>query len=535
MGSGWVLAVDFGTSNTTAAYAADGGAPAVLQVENSQYLPSVVVAGQDGQLLTGKAAEQQAVFFPDRAERTPKRAMAAGGQVVLGGRALATVELAAAVLGRVYTEAVRFHGGVAPRRVVLTHPARWGETLQDRLRAAAARAGIAGPALMPEPVAAAWCYSPPAAGQFVAVFDLGGGTLDTAVLKADGGTFTPAGPPGGDPELGGEDFDELLLGQVEKLALERDPALWEDSFAGAGLKARRERWRLRADVRVAKEALSEQHAHDLLVGDYHEPFRLTRPEFEQLISAMTDQATAEMARTITAAGLQPAQLAHLYLTGGSSRIPAIATRLGHTFNRVPRMEHDPKTVVALGALTAHTTQPQTGTGTSSAAAALPSRELHRLQHDDDVCEVAFSPDGSRLATGSDDNLARIWDASTGRELTRLQHGGCVSSVAFSPDGSRLATASHQDNLARIWDASTGRELTRLQHDNWVLSVAFSPDGTRLATGSIDELARIWDASTGRELTRLQHTHPVFWVAFSPHGTRLATGSGGGQARIWGPW
>lgn len=83
-------------------------------------------------------------------------------------------------------------------------------------------------------------------------------------------------------------------------------------------------------------------------------------------------------------------------------------------------------------------------------AAVPSREPHRLQHGSFVNSVAFSPDGSLLATGCQDRLARIWDAGTGREIACLQHGGMVNSVAFSPDGALLATGSSGDKLARIW-------------------------------------------------------------------------------------
>jgi molecular chaperone DnaK (HSP70) len=135
----WVLAIDFGTSNTTAAHGAVGGTPAILQVENSQYLPSMVVADGDGQLLTGRAATQQAAVFPERTARVPKQALASGNEAVLGGLGVPATDLVGAVLGRAYQEAVRFHDGVHPSQVVLTYPVRWSQAPLARLTAAAAR------------------------------------------------------------------------------------------------------------------------------------------------------------------------------------------------------------------------------------------------------------------------------------------------------------------------------------------------------------------------------------------------------------
>ena len=155
-------------------------------------------------------------------------------------------------------------------------------------------------------------------------------------------------------------------------------------------------------------------------------------------------------------------------------------------------------------------------------------------HEGSVISVAFSPDGTRLATGSWDDTARIWDVATGKSLAALQgHENFVTSVAFSPDGTHLATGSY-DDTARIWDIATGESIAVLQgHERLVTSVAFSPDGTRLATGSDDGTARIWDVETGEPFVVLQgHEGFVNDVAFSPDGTRLATGSGDGTARIW---
>jgi WD40 repeat protein len=161
---------------------------------------------------------------------------------------------------------------------------------------------------------------------------------------------------------------------------------------------------------------------------------------------------------------------------------------------------------------------------------------HLTGHTSAVQAVAYSPDGTRLATASNDGSTRIWDPETGTELTHLTgHTSAVWAVAYSPDGTRLATASN-DGSTRIWDPETGTELTHLTgHTSAVRAVAYSPDGTRLATASIDGSTRIWDPETGTELTHLTgHTSAVRAVAYSPDGTRLATASNDGSTRIWDP-
>ena len=166
------------------------------------------------------------------------------------------------------------------------------------------------------------------------------------------------------------------------------------------------------------------------------------------------------------------------------------------------------------------------------------RTFARLDHEGVVNAVAFSPDGTRIATASN-RSARVFDVVTGEQLAGLDHEGAVNAVAFSPDGTRIATASGNeysglDGAARVFDVVTGEQLAGLDHEGAVNAVAFGPDGTRIATAS-NRSARVFDVVTGEQLAGLDHEGVVNAVAFSPDGTRIATASDeiiGGAVRVF---
>ena len=159
-------------------------------------------------------------------------------------------------------------------------------------------------------------------------------------------------------------------------------------------------------------------------------------------------------------------------------------------------------------------------------------------HTDDVWSVAYSPDGAQIASGSNDNAIRIWNAGTGEHIRTLTgHTGNVTSVAYSPDGAQIASGSN-DNAIRIWNADTGEHIRTLTgHTDDVWSVAYSPDGAQIASGDGDGdgggAIRIWNAGTGAHIRTLTgHTGNVTSVAYSPDGAQIASGSGDGAIRIW---
>lgn len=146
------------------------------------------------------------------------------------------------------------------------------------------------------------------------------------------------------------------------------------------------------------------------------------------------------------------------------------------------------------------------------------------QHKDAVNEVAFSPDGQRFVTASEDGTAQVWATDGGKPSgPPLRHAGAVNDVSFSPDGRLVVTAS-ADGTVGVWDAATGNNaLPPLEHGAELWRVAFSPDGAMIVSGGRDGQANVWDAATGRKrFTAPRHETPISWADFSPDSRWLIT-------------
>jgi WD40 repeat protein len=156
-------------------------------------------------------------------------------------------------------------------------------------------------------------------------------------------------------------------------------------------------------------------------------------------------------------------------------------------------------------------------------------------HEKEVWSLAFSPDGSSLASGADDHAIKLWDMSSDRERTTLKgHESLVTAVAYSPDGKRIASASF-DSTIRLWDVTSEDPPATLRgHDGRVRALTFSPDGATLATAGDDLGIRLWDVNAKRELSPplAGHTSSVFALAFAPDCKTLFSGSMDKTIRLW---
>ena len=349
-----VLAVDLGTSNTVAGLALDGRPPRLVTIDGSPLLPSSVFLAADGTLLVGRDADRQSRVDPSRYEPNPKRRIDED-TLLLGTSVVPVTTVLAGVLRRVDAEVRRQLGG-APDQIRLTHPAGWGRRRQQVLVTAARQAGLAEhPVLVPEPVAAATHFATLSDGglpdgQALAVYDLGGGTFDVAVVRRRGTGYEVLAEAGL-ADLGGVDFDHAVLEHIGASHAERvDARAWAALRAPVDAAGRRAAGALAADVRDGKEALSRYPRVDIALPPPFADLHLTRTEFEELIRPNLSRSIDVLRRTVAEAGLTSDRLAGVYLVGGSSRIPLVARMIQQALGVTPTALDQPETSVVTGAL-----------------------------------------------------------------------------------------------------------------------------------------------------------------------------------------
>jgi N-acetylneuraminic acid mutarotase/actin-like ATPase involved in cell morphogenesis len=350
-GSGWVLAVDVGSTATAAAIRELGQAPRLLDIDGQTRVPTVVFVDDAGRLVVGSAAEQLAHGRPANSLRTLKARIGDPTAPVLAGQAFPVGVLLGALLRYVYDEAVT-QQGEPPSQLRLTHPATWNRPRIADLLAAASTAGLPDAVPVPEPVAAAAGAGQSGSarqGELVAVYDLGGGTFDTAVLRVTAAGFEVAGRPAGDSAIGGNLFDELV---VKHLGAQLDPDIWRRLQTAPDVAWARAAAALRSEARRVKEALSQHDYAEAVVAlpSGLVELRVTRDEFDQMVEPYVEETADVVVRCLEDIEVAPGQLASLCIVGGASRSPVVERLLRERLPDAPVARRgDPKGTVALGA------------------------------------------------------------------------------------------------------------------------------------------------------------------------------------------
>jgi len=348
---GYHLGVDLGTTYTAAAVERDGRVQVVTLGNRTVSIPSVVFVTADGTALVGDAAERRGSTEPERLAREFKRRVGDPAPILLGGAPWAAEALMGKLLRWVVDRVTELEGG-PPAAIGLTHPANWGSYKLDLLEQAARHVDVPLARLLSEPEAAATAYASHervAPGSVIAVYDLGGGTFDAAILRKQPNGFELLGQPEGIERLGGVDIDHAVFAHVAASLGGAVEAVDPDDAAAVAAVGR-----LRRECVEAKEALSADTEVTIPVTlpSLATEVRLTRHELEAMVRPTLGETVVALRRALRSAGVGADDVAAVLLVGGSSRIPLIAELVGGELGRPIAVDANPKDTVALGAAVA---------------------------------------------------------------------------------------------------------------------------------------------------------------------------------------
>jgi Fe-S protein assembly chaperone HscA len=363
----FALGIDLGTTNSLAAVWRDGR-PVVLKPEDrSALIPSVIHFPREGPPIVGREARDHAVVDPKNTVFSIKRFMGRGLkdvaqelatlpyratetergliQLEIHGKKYTPEQLSALILMKVHDVACRALGGVETTKCVITVPAYFDDTQRQATRDAARLAGLEVLRIVNEPTAASLAYGLDQCDKGnVVVYDLGGGTFDVTVLTIEDGVFRVLSTAG-DTHLGGDDFDQRLATLArEAIAREHGPGIVDDP--GFQMAVRMGAEHTKIALSTDPEADFHVHVPELRLNWRR---RITRPEFDARTKDLVDRTIDACRRALSDAKLEPRAIDEVVLVGGSSRIPAVRTRVEHFFAKKPHTELNPEEVVALGA------------------------------------------------------------------------------------------------------------------------------------------------------------------------------------------
>jgi molecular chaperone DnaK len=367
---GKIIGIDLGTTNSCVAVM-EGGQPVVIpNSEGQRTTPSVVAFTEAGERLVGQPAKNQVITNPENTVSSIKRFMGRRmGEVVEEARRAAfTVldsgndvrvrvregefsapEISAAVLQKMKKTAEDFLGE-SVREAVITVPAYFNDAQRQATKDAGRIAGLEVRRIVNEPTAAALAYGLDKGGreETIAVYDLGGGTFDISILELGDGVFEVKST-NGDTHLGGDDIDQRLMDWMEgEFRRETGIELLADRMALQRLKEAAEKAKIELSSAQATSVnlpfITADHT-----GPRHLSYSITRARLEQLAGDLFERTRGPCVQAMRDAGLSPADIDHVILVGGSTRIPAVQALVKDIFAREGSKAVNPDEVVAVGA------------------------------------------------------------------------------------------------------------------------------------------------------------------------------------------
>lgn len=492
-----VLAVDFGTSYSSAVVVLGERLVPVKEPHTHSYSFSSAVCRQGERLLVGDPAERRKHRDPVNYRAEFKREFGEDVPIDLGGERYAVTDLVAEVMTALRVQAER----VANQPImdgVLTVPAGYGPLQRELMGTVAQRARFTGRVhLLEEPVAAAFApaHGPePRRDVPVLVYDFGGGTFDAALLSPGAHGFEVIAHTGL-PFCGGSDADRLVYAELVSDGGEEFKDLLSpgpDADPNDHERARYHQHALLDYARNLKHQLSDVPAVDdvYVAGPLSFPVCFDRERLRRLIDPLLRQTVDCCNDLVRGAGYEPADLAVVLLVGGMTRMPLVVDTVAHEISGSLRYTEDPELAVAYGAAqwaADHAGEPAPPAGLAEPE---PGRGLTVISAPAPLTSVAVSSKTLMCVTGETDGLVRLWDLRDGSAgVTSSPYEVVVTSVDISRDGD-VVVSGGPDGYVRSWVPASGEEQVVARHDGWVNAVRISADGRRVLSAGDDGTWRV---------------------------------------------
>ncbi|WP_129841286.1 molecular chaperone DnaK [Streptomyces sp. RFCAC02] len=342
------VGIDLGTTNSVVSVL-EGGEPTVItNAEGARTTPSVVAFAKNGEVLVGEVAKRQAVTNVDRTIRSVKRHMGTDWKIGLDGKDFNPQQISAFILQKLKRDAEAYLGEKVTDAVI-TVPAYFNDHERQATKEAGEIAGLNVLRIVNEPTAAALAYGLEKDDQTILVFDLGGGTFDVSLLEIGDGVVEVKAT-NGDNHLGGDDWDQRIVDHlVRQFASAHGVDLSKDKMALQRLRESAEKAKIELSSST-ETTINLPYITASAEGPLHMDEKLTRAQFQQLTSDLLERCKVPFHNVIKDAGIQLAEIDHVVLVGGSTRMPAVAELVRElTGGKDANKGVNPDEVVAIGA------------------------------------------------------------------------------------------------------------------------------------------------------------------------------------------